>query len=230
MEYRFCLWSAKIFTKISRTPTKETLLIIKTPSRTSFHHNAIIMLANGDKAKIGTITAGYEHFHEWKRLAESDPGVVDMETLWRAFAVKRISWIFLKISLSMMIPAAKQIKVLAKNHQYLGVNQVIKGFERSRIESREDSAFSGIRKVLAKLFYGVFHYAKVHRKIGGNYTFFICTDRDDLDTQHIKPLPDVALPIMTKTHAGQPVENIWPNLWLITRPMYLPPFKNSIKK
>jgi len=42
------------------------------------------MLANGDKAKIGTLTAGYEHFHEWKRLSESDPGVVDMETLLAA--------------------------------------------------------------------------------------------------------------------------------------------------
>jgi len=49
-----------------------------------FHHNAIVMLANGDKAKIGTLTAGYEHFHEWKRLSESDPGVVDMETLLAA--------------------------------------------------------------------------------------------------------------------------------------------------
>jgi type I restriction enzyme R subunit len=37
-----------------------------------FHHNAIVMFANGAKAKIGTITAGYEHFHEWKRLSESE--------------------------------------------------------------------------------------------------------------------------------------------------------------
>ncbi|MFH1310522.1 MAG: type I restriction endonuclease, partial [Candidatus Omnitrophota bacterium] len=53
-----------------------------------FHHNAIIMLANGEKAKVGTITAGYEHFHEWKRLSESDLGVVDMETLLKGICAK----------------------------------------------------------------------------------------------------------------------------------------------
>ena len=46
-----------------------------------FHHNAIVMFANGEQAKIGTITSKWGHFHEWKRLAEEDPGVVDMETL-----------------------------------------------------------------------------------------------------------------------------------------------------
>ncbi|HLG41700.1 MAG TPA: type I restriction endonuclease, partial [Chitinophagaceae bacterium] len=53
-----------------------------------FHHNAIIMLANGEKAKIGSITSGYEHFHEWKRLTESDPGVVSMETLIKGVCEK----------------------------------------------------------------------------------------------------------------------------------------------
>src|SRR3990170_6535888 len=53
-----------------------------------FHHNAIVMLANGEKAKIGSITSGYEHFHEWKRLTESDPGVVSMETLLKGVCEK----------------------------------------------------------------------------------------------------------------------------------------------
>jgi len=53
-----------------------------------FHYNAIVMLANGEKAKIGTITAGYENFHEWKRLSESDIGVVDMETLLKGVCNK----------------------------------------------------------------------------------------------------------------------------------------------
>ena len=54
-----------------------------------FHHNAIIMLANGHEAKIGSITAGYEHFHQWKRLAESDLGIVDMETLLKGICNKK---------------------------------------------------------------------------------------------------------------------------------------------
>ena len=46
-----------------------------------FHHNAFIVLANGIDARIGSLSSRFEHFHEWKRLAEEDKGVVDMETL-----------------------------------------------------------------------------------------------------------------------------------------------------
>ena len=39
-----------------------------------FHHNAFVVLANGVDAKIGSVTSGFEHFHEWKRLAEEQGG------------------------------------------------------------------------------------------------------------------------------------------------------------
>jgi len=46
-----------------------------------FDHNAFVVLSNGDRARLGSISSKYEHFHEWKRLAEEDPGVVDLETM-----------------------------------------------------------------------------------------------------------------------------------------------------
>ena len=54
-----------------------------------FHHNATVMVGNGEKAKIGSITSKWEHFHEWKRLAEEEPGAVDMETLLKGICDKR---------------------------------------------------------------------------------------------------------------------------------------------
>ena len=42
--------------------------------------NSVVMFGNGEQAKIGSITSQWEHFHEWKRLEEEEPGVVDMET------------------------------------------------------------------------------------------------------------------------------------------------------
>ena len=54
-----------------------------------FHHNAIVMFGNGDRAKIGSITSKWGHFHEWKRLAEEEPGAVDMETLLKGVCDKR---------------------------------------------------------------------------------------------------------------------------------------------
>jgi len=150
-----------------------------------FHPNAIIMLANGEKAKIGTITAGYEHFHEWKRLSESDPGVVDMETLLKGVCDKKN---FMDIFENFIIyddSTGKQIKILAKNHQYLGVNQVIKALhDPGRVKGKLGVFWH--TQGAGKSYSMVFFTAKVHRKIGGNYTFLICTDREDLDTQIYK--------------------------------------------
>jgi len=143
------------------------------------------MLANGHKAKIGTITAGYEHFHEWKRLSESDPGVVDMETLLKGVCDKKN---FMDIFENFIIyddSSGKQIKVLAKNHQYLGVNQVIKALNDPNRVKGKLGVFWHTQSG-GKSYSMVFFTTKVHRKIGGNYTFLICTDRDDLDTQIYK--------------------------------------------
>ncbi len=150
-----------------------------------FHHNAIVMFANGDKAKIGTITAGYEHFQEWKRLSESDPGVVDMETLLKGVCDKSN---FMDIFENFIIyddSTGKQIKVLAKNHQYLGVNQVIKALNDPHRVKGKLGVFWHTQGA-GKSYSMVFFTSKVHRKIGGNYTFLICTDRDDLNTQIYK--------------------------------------------
>ncbi len=43
-----------------------------------FHHNAFIILTNGHAAKIGSLSSKFEHFNDWKRLEEDEPGVVDL--------------------------------------------------------------------------------------------------------------------------------------------------------
>jgi type I restriction enzyme R subunit len=150
-----------------------------------FHHNAIVMLANGEKAKVGTITAGYEHFHEWKRLSESDPGVVDMETLLKGVCDQKN---FMDIFENFILyddSTGKHRKVLTKNHQYLGVNQVIKALNDPKRVKGKLGVFWHTQGA-GKSYSMVFFTTKVHRKIGGNYTFLICTDRDDLNTQIYK--------------------------------------------
>ena len=47
------------------------------------------MFGNGEKARIGSITGRWGHFHEWKRLAEEEPGVVDKETLLKGVCDRR---------------------------------------------------------------------------------------------------------------------------------------------
>ena len=47
----------------------------------AFHHNAFLIVSNGDHARYGSITSEWEHFAEWKRLDEKDKGTVAAEVL-----------------------------------------------------------------------------------------------------------------------------------------------------
>ena len=46
-----------------------------------FHCNAVIILSNGLESKIGSITSKFEHFSDWKRIAEEEEGIVSLDTM-----------------------------------------------------------------------------------------------------------------------------------------------------
>src|SRR5438105_6776327 len=47
----------------------------------AFHHNAFLIVSNGDHARYGSITSKWEHFVEWKRNDEHDKPRLDAESL-----------------------------------------------------------------------------------------------------------------------------------------------------
>ena len=47
----------------------------------AFHHNALLIVSNGDRARYGSITSQWEHFAEWKRFKEADKGSLEAEVL-----------------------------------------------------------------------------------------------------------------------------------------------------
>ena len=55
----------------------------------NFHHNAVCMLSNGVEARVGTLVSSFDYFHQWKRIEEDEPGVVEWETMLRALCDKR---------------------------------------------------------------------------------------------------------------------------------------------
>jgi len=150
-----------------------------------FHHNAIVMFGNGDKAKIGSITSQWGHFHEWKRLEEDAPGAVDMETLLRGVCNKRtfldLVENFIVFDDSMGAPA----KILARNHQFLGVNRAIEAVHDRNSRKGKLGVFWHTQGA-GKSYSMVFFTRKIHRKLGGDFTFVILTDRENLDTQIYK--------------------------------------------
>jgi type I restriction enzyme, R subunit len=150
-----------------------------------FHHNAFIVLGNGVDAKIGSLSSKFEHFNDWKRLAESDPGVVDMETLLKGVCTKRD---FLDLFENFIVfdeSAGGLIKIVARNHQYLGVNKAIEA-TKNRKEREGKLGVFWHTQGSGKSYSIVFYTRKIHRKLGSNFTFLICTDREDLDGQLYK--------------------------------------------
>ncbi|MDI6812205.1 MAG: HsdR family type I site-specific deoxyribonuclease [Deltaproteobacteria bacterium] len=79
----------KNITKDIRAAYERNLADYKVTVPHLFHHNAMVVLANGVDAKLGSVFSRFEHFHEWKRLAEDAPGAVNMETLLKGICEKR---------------------------------------------------------------------------------------------------------------------------------------------
>lgn len=150
-----------------------------------FYHNAFIVLGNGIEAKLGSLSSKYIHFGAWKRLAEEEPGVVDMETLLKGVCNKRNFMDLFENFIVFDDSSGKMVKIVARNHQFLGVNRAITAVE-SRQARRGKLGVFWHTQGAGKSYSMVFFTRKVHRKLGGNFTFLICTDRDDLDRQIYK--------------------------------------------
>jgi len=150
-----------------------------------FHHNAIVMFGNGVQAKIGSITSKWEHFHEWKRLAEQEPGAVEMETLLKGVCDKRNFMDLVENFILFDESSGEPKKILARNHQFLGVNLAIQSVRERKDRQGKLGVFWHTQGA-GKSYSMVMFTRKIHRKLGGNFTFLVLTDRDDLDTQIYK--------------------------------------------
>ena len=96
-----------------------------------FWFNAIIILSNGAQAKIGSMTAGWEHFADWKRInTEGEQGVISLETLIRGTCEKN-RLIDLIENFTLFDEArGGLVKITGKNHQFLGVNNAVEALEQ----------------------------------------------------------------------------------------------------
>ncbi len=151
-----------------------------------FWYNAFILLSNGSATKMGSITALWGHFFEWKKIAdEEEPGVVSLETAVRGTCRPDRLLDLVENFCVFREDKGGLIKLVAMNHQYLGVNNAIRALHD--IESRQGRLgvfwhTQGSGKSLSMLFFS----RKVLRKVAGAWTFVVVTDRQDLDDQIYK--------------------------------------------
>jgi type I restriction enzyme, R subunit len=151
-----------------------------------FWYNAFIILSNGSGSRIGSITSEWEHFSEWKRINdEGEMGVVSLETMIRGTCDPEKLLDLMENFILFSEVAGGTNKILAKNHQYLGVNNAIHAVQNIKENQGRLGVFWHTQGS-GKSFSMIFFSQKVQRKLPGNYTFVIVTDRDDLDDQIYK--------------------------------------------
>ena len=205
----------------------------------AFHHNAFLVVSNGDRARYGSITSQWEHFAEWKRLDEDEKGSLEAEVLLNGMLShdRLLDIVENFILFDESKPGATR-KVIARNHQVLGVNRAVESVARQEalkldfprekrltyrvielpLESRAPAEYLPAPGMVAepaspyipegpveiverahpelgrlgvfwhtqgsgKSYSMAFFTEKVRRKLEGNFTFLLMTDRNDLDGQ-----------------------------------------------
>ncbi len=93
----------------------------------AFHHNAFMIVSNGHHSRFGTLTASWEHFTEWKRNGEQDKSehATARTLLDGMLAKERLLDLVENFILFDDSRAGGTRKVIARNHQFLGVNQAV---------------------------------------------------------------------------------------------------------
>jgi type I restriction enzyme R subunit len=147
-----------------------------------FHSNAFIILSNGTDARVGTVTSPYKFFTEWKRIEEDEEGIVSLDTMLRGTCDKTRLMDLFENFILFDNSAGDLVKIMAKNHQFIGVNKVLD--KAKNIEELKGKL--GVfwhTQGSGKSYSMVFIAQKIHRKFGGSYTFLLVTDRTELERQ-----------------------------------------------
>ncbi|MDM8555466.1 type I restriction endonuclease subunit R [Desulfococcaceae bacterium HSG7] len=153
-----------------------------------FLTNAFCILSNAIETRAGSFTAGWEHFFNWLRV-EDEKEKVDREKVKRqgtsleyAAAGLCDPGKLLDYIENFIIYHKATQKIIAMNHQFMGVNNAFRVFQRREGRQGKLGVFWHTQGS-GKSFSMIFYVRKIFRKLTGNYTFAVITDRDDLDGQ-----------------------------------------------
>ncbi len=155
-----------------------------------FALNQICVLSNVFKTMIGAFNAPYEFFFEWLKVDDEseklDRKAVENSKLSLYYLIRGLlpkEKLIDYIENFIMFDNGKRLsKIIAKNHQYMGVNNLFESF----VHRKEKDGKLGVfwhTQGSGKSYSMVFFARKVNRKVNGNFSFLVITDRDDLDTQ-----------------------------------------------
>ena len=152
-----------------------------------FWSNAFLISSNGIDSRVGSLTSNWERFFEWKRIErEDEPRRVSLEVLIRGVCERKRFLDLIENFTVFSEQGAASLKIIGQNHQFLGVNKAIASvLEARELRHGRGGVFwqtQGSGKSLSMVFFA----QKIFRKLAGNWTFVIITDRAELDDQIAK--------------------------------------------
>ena len=152
-----------------------------------FWYNAFLIASNGTDSRIGSLTADWERYFEWKRIErEDEPRRVSLEVMLRG-TCDRFRLLDMVENFTLFSEhKAGLVKIIGQNHQFLGVNNAITSMLEARSLGHGRGGVFWQTQGSGKSFSMVFFAQKVLRKITGNWTFVVVTDRVELDDQIAK--------------------------------------------
>jgi type I restriction enzyme R subunit len=147
-----------------------------------FYANGFVILSNGIDTVMGSSHAPFEFFAGWNKLEEGQPDDPSLETMLRATCEPARFLDLIENFVLYEEARGGMRKIVAKYHQVLGVNRAIEAVRHVKANQGRLGVFwhtQGSGKSLSMVMFT----EKVLRRLGGNYTFVIVTDRTELDDQ-----------------------------------------------
>jgi type I restriction enzyme R subunit len=168
----------------ARAAFDENLTSYKSDIPQLFWTNALFIASNGTDSRVGSLTADWDRFFEWKRVErEDEPRAVSLEKMIRGTCepgrlldIVENFTLFSEHKLGL-------VKIIAQNHQYLGTNNTVRAMLAARSAGHGRGGVFWQTQGSGKSYAMVFFAQKVLRKVPGNWTFVVVTDRVELDDQ-----------------------------------------------
>lgn len=177
-----------------------------------FWYNMFVCISNGIETRVGSFNAPWEHFFSWVKLEDTSVSNTQLTRLEVEAESKTTSK---RLSLKLfgeglcnkknlldyfenfVLYHKNKVKIIAKNHQFLGVNNAIESLKNKEGKKGKLGVFwhtQGSGKSYSMIFFS----QKIERKVEGNWSFLIVTDRTDLDSQIYRNFQETEVVLETK--------------------------------
>jgi type I restriction enzyme R subunit len=168
----------------ARAAFAENLTHYKREIPSLFWYNALLIASNGTESRVGSLTADWGRFFEWKRIErEDEPRRVSLEVMLRGTCDPTRLLDLVENFTLFSKHKSGLVKIIGQNHQFLGVNNAITSMLAARAMGHGRGGVFWQTQGSGKSFSMVFFAQKVLRKVSGNWSFVVVTDRVELDDQ-----------------------------------------------